>query len=419
MAFDPRLIDRPLADSEFVSRRLAVLGGAVAGWVRSLHWAWQVTLVWALTRGFTTLVVMAVASHQGANPWSPAQPGYLAYINGWDAGYYEQIHDAGYPATLPRDASGNVVGNVWAFMPAFPMIVKAITATTGLGWLVVAPVVSTLASLGFLLVAYRLFRLRASGADSLTAVAAVSLGTAAAILQFPYAESLGLLLVATLLLLLATGRYWWCLPVLVALALTRPWSVPAAAACLAVTVLTVLAHRRAGAPVPVPVRWSLAAVDVVALASAALWPLVAGAVTHTSGAYLLTEAAWHGGESQVPFLLFVKSFVIYFGKVPGVVVAGVALVLLAVMMFTRPVRALGGVMWAWVGSMLGYLVAIVPVNTSFIRLTLPLFPLMLVAVSLSTSRAYRTLLLLALAISQAAWLMLLWRWSDAGLTYAP
>src|SRR4051794_35856363 len=38
----------------------------------------------------------------------------------WDATYYESIARAGYPPQLPVDATGAVLPNVWAFLPAFP-----------------------------------------------------------------------------------------------------------------------------------------------------------------------------------------------------------------------------------------------------------------------------------------------------------
>ena len=419
MTFDPTLVDRPLAVLDRVGDRAAQSWRPVGRRLASLAWFWQVTLVWAVSRAFTALLVVAVARHQGANPWSPAQPGYLPYINGWDAGYYEQVHDGGYPASLPRDPSGEVVNNVWAFMPVYPYLVRGLTAVTGAPWLVVAPVVSTLASLAFLLVTYRLFRLRRDHGTTMAAIAAVALSTASPVLQFPYAESLALLLVATLLLLLSTGRFLAGAGVVLLLAFTRPWTAPALGMCLIVAGLTVLAHRRAGVPLPRRVGWSLGALCAAAVVGVAAWPVTAGVVTGEPRAYLLTEASWHGGEDQAPLVLFLKSFVGWVGLVPGVLLAGLTLVLVAAAMLSRPARSLGTVMWAWSGCVVGYLALVVPVNTSLVRLALPLFPLLLAAVSASGSRAYRSLLLIVLAATQVPWLAVLWHWAGNGPQPAP
>lgn len=419
MTFDPTLIDRPLTALLPLRDRVAALVRPAGERLAKLSWVWQVALVWAVSRAYTAALVVFVAGHQGPNPWSPAEPDYFAYVNGWDAGYYEQIHDTGYPTTLPRDDSGQVVNNVWAFLPAYPLLVRAITSTTGASWPVAASILSALAALGFLLVTYRLFRLRCSAATSLTAVAAISLGTASPVLQFPYAESLGLMLLSSLLLLLATGRFLWAAGLVALLAFTRPWTAPVAMTCLVVAGLTWFAHRRDGLRVPGRVRWELAVLCATALAGLAAWPLIAGAATGEPAAYLLTEASWHGGHTQVPLMLFLRSFVIYFGFWPGLISAGLALVLIVAMMFSRPVLRLGGVLWAWVGSMVGYLVLIVPVNSSLIRLALPLFPLLLAATNAARSRAYRGLLLVVLAATQAAWLAVLWHWSSAGPQPAP
>lgn len=72
-----------------------------------LRWWVQVLLLWVATRLFSVVVVLVVARQQGPNPWSPSRPGYFAYIDGWDAGYYNQIFDSGYPSVLPRGATAS------------------------------------------------------------------------------------------------------------------------------------------------------------------------------------------------------------------------------------------------------------------------------------------------------------------------
>ena len=110
---------------------------------RLLPWWVRVALLYAASRAVTTVFVLAMASAQDANPWTEARPGYFAYANLWDARWYQLIWLGGYPSELPITADGHVGENAWAFLPAYPAIVGALTrfAVPGLlllaacGWL--------------------------------------------------------------------------------------------------------------------------------------------------------------------------------------------------------------------------------------------------------------------------------------------
>ncbi len=390
--------------------RLAALGRRIADRWTAIPWWFQVGIVWALGRVFTFIVFVIVADEQGVTPWSPDHPGYLQYINGWDAGYFQEIHDNGYPTTLPHDANGQVDNNPWAFLPLYPLLVRAITAPTGLSWLVVAPAVATIAALGFLLVAYRLFITRFAAGTSMAAIACLSFAPAAPVLQIPYSESLALFLLAAVLYLWTKERYLLSIPLLVLAGLTRPLAAPLALASVLLIGLTAWRQLR-GNPVPRRTWLTLGATTVVSVLAIGLWPAIAAFVTGVPNAYLLTEAAWHAGEHQFPFKLFFRSMARFFGTVPGVLVGGVAILGLAWFSLSRAALRLGAVIWAWTISFIAYLVVVVPVNTSLIRLLAPAFPLALVVAGLSSSRAYRTLLLLSAAASQIAWIVVLWHWN--------
>lgn len=391
------------------------LRGLAAGW----HWSAQVTAVWALGRVFTLAMVQLVARQQGPNPWSPAGPDYLAYINGWDAGYYEQIHDAGYPRELPRDADGAVTNNPWAFLPLFPLLVRGVTLLTGLTWLTAAPLVSMLACLSFLLVAYRLFLKVARPATSLFAVTLISFGTAAPVLQFPYAEALGLLLVAAALLQLIEQRFLWAAPLVAASAFARPLAAPMALTCLIAVGAAWWERRRTGARASRRLAVSSGVLIVVAGAAVVAWPALTGILTGEPSAYFLTEASWHAGRHMVPGMLFLQSAAGFFGVGWGTTVAAVALLLVVAMMFSASVLRLGAVLWAWTGSVIGYLVAVAPVNASLIRLLLPAFPLAVVLARQARARSHRVLLLIALGISQIVWLGVFWHWTGTAPDPAP
>ena len=399
--------------------RLAGIGAAISERL-GRAWAWllrrpgwlQVALVWAVGRGYAAFLVVTTAAHQGPNPWSLAAPDYLAYIDGWDAGWFERIATGGYPTELPRDSSGALVNNPWAFLPLYPALVRVVMDATGAAWPVSASVVSLLASLVFFQLAHRLFLLRASPGTALAALTLLSVTPAVAVLQFPYSESLGLALLAGWLLLMERGRYAWAALLVPVIVLTRPLAAPLACACLILTGVLILTRRRAGAPLRGRALASLLVLDAVAVAAVGLWPAIAAWRTGIPNAYFLTEATWHGGRSLAPLTLFVRSFHTYAG-LPGVALAGVALLLVAWAMFSRPTLQLGLVQWAWLGSVLGYQVLIAPFAPSLLRYLLAAFPLALAAVAVSTDRAYRTLLIAAAAASQIAWFALVWAWNGS------
>lgn len=399
--------------------RLAAVGAAVSQRL-SRSWAWllrrpawlQVALVWAVGRGYAACLVVTTAAHQGATPWSPPTPGYLAYIDGWDAGWFERVATSGYPSELPRDASGALVNNPWAFLPLYPGLVRLVMDATGAGWPVAAAAVSLLASFVFFLLAHRLFGLRASPGTALAALTLLSVTPAAAVLQFPYSESLGLALLAGWLLLMERGRYAAAALVLPTIVVTRPLAAPLACACLILTVVLILTRRRAGTPLRGRALASLLLLDAVAVAGIGLWPAVAAWRTGVPNAYFLTEATWHGGRTLAPLTLFVRSFHTYAG-LPGVALAGVALLLVAWAMVSRPMLRLGLVQWAWVGSVLGYQVLIAPFAPSLLRYLLAAFPLALAATMVSADRAYRTLLIVVAAAAQIAWFAHVWAWNGA------
>ena len=86
------------------------------------RWPWwiQVAGIYVTARLVSACIFMAAALHQGVNPWFPAKPDYWNFINIWDARWYAEALQNGYPSLLPTDASGAVQENAWAFYPLFP-----------------------------------------------------------------------------------------------------------------------------------------------------------------------------------------------------------------------------------------------------------------------------------------------------------
>lgn len=384
----------------------------LTGRFRSLDWRVQVGAVWLLGRLFTAALTLAASWSQPAVHGMPAHPDYFTYAGNWDGSYYRAIHDTGYPSELPRDADGNVKSNVWAFMPAYPSFARLITSQTGLGWNVVAPTVSAVAALGFLLVAYRIFRDRADHGAALTGVALLSFAPAAPILQFDYAESLAFLLVALMLWSLARGRCLLAILPALAAGLTRPLAAPIAVTCIAVTVLIFFGHRQAGTRVPGRLMLQLAALCAITITAVAIWPVTAGVVTGEPGAYILTEASWWGGYGQLGVSMFLLFFVGACGVVWGVTLAVLTVAGLVIGMLSRRARSIGDPMWSWTCAYIGYLVLLTPIDLTTPRLLLAAFPLALIGGALSRRWAYRWALLAASAAAQVAFMFFLWRGAD-------
>ncbi|MBG6223794.1 hypothetical protein IWX63_000342 [Arthrobacter sp. CAN_A2] len=397
-----------------MSRTRSAATAATARPVRlQVHWVLQVLAVFCAGRLVSTAIFLLAATRQGPSPWSGPAPGYGAFISFWDSGWYERIFLEGYPSELPRDALGVVSHNQWAFHPLYPGLVRGLAAVTGLGWGTLAPVVSVVAAAAASLVIYRLFRLRSDHRTALAGVAVVSFAPVAAILQVPYAESLHLLLLASALYLVSSGRYYAAMPVVVLMGLARPAGVPFAIATGILFLHALWTARRAGDP---GVRSDAAGrmlplflLGVVSSVAAVAWPLIAWAATGQYTAYVATETAWRG-ETLVPFVPWFEAPAAVVGPAAGALVVA-ALVIGAIGMFLAPsVRSIGLVPGAWCAGYLLYLAAFWDPQSSTWRILLPLFPLALAVATLRRGRLLWVLLPVCVVL-QFLWVDWLWAWT--------
>jgi hypothetical protein len=431
--------DRLTGADAAVRSRLRSAGARISRW----PWWVQVGGLYLAARLGSAWIFMAAALHQGVNPWFPARPDYWSFVNIWDARWYGEVLQNGYPSVLPTDGTGAVQENAWAFYALFPTLGRVLAGVTGMHPAFALTLIASVCGLGAALVVYRLFRLKATHGTALWGTVFFSTFPVSAILQVPYAESLNLLLLATALLLVVQRRYLPAMPVVVLMCLSRPTGVPFAAMVGLLLLYRLWLWRRAGrqpaseaaagrgpaaaaaaleaaTPHSKPELWALAGLAAVSGIGALLWPALAWAVTGDLQAYTKTETVWRGHD-LVPFKPWFDTGVLLFGPVLGLLAPFVFVALFILFMLSRPVAALGTELRLWCSCYMGYLLVFLHPQTSTFRMLLPLFPLALSAALVSRSRAYRGTVVLMFLLLQIVWIVWLWAWAPlpGGGDYPP
>lgn len=398
-------------------RLVAVLSRFFAPVARAPWWL-QVTLLYAGAR-FVSFVIFAAAGWQAeASPWGGQRPGYLEFINRWDAGWYEKIFNHGYPGTIPRNLDGSAQPNEWAFYPLLPVLARGVHAVTGLGWAASGALVATLAGFGAALVIYKLFRNFAPAATAMWGVAFFATFPVSPVLAVPYAESLGTLFLAGALLLLIRRNYWGAIALVILLCLSRPAGVPVAAVVL--LHLFLRWRNREASPFPRRDMLSGGLLLLVSAFMAFAWMLVAWWVTGDRSTYTDTETSWRG-TGLVLFKPWVDAGVELVGPFWGPLLPVLLVGLAGLYLNSRAVRSLGPELQMWCGAYLLYLLAVLDPQSSTFRMMLPLFPLALAAALISRSRAYRWTVVLMFSLLQIVWIVWLWQYDaiDTGVAWPP
>lgn len=224
---------------------------------------------------------------------SPTTP--LNLHTNWDAQWYLLVVDEGYPRELPRDESGHVEQNQWAFFPVYPAIV-AVLVKMGLTFGAAGILVSLVSGAWAMVL---LFRLLISTCDTFTAtvtVTALSFSPAGLVFGLPYSESLALALILLCLTLLGQRRPVAFLCAALLLSMTRPVAPAMGAVVGVLWALRWLRRRREPFPPSEQVTWF--AVAFLTAAFFLIWPAVTGLATGEWKAYALTQQAWMvDGES--------------------------------------------------------------------------------------------------------------------------
>ena len=386
---------------------------------RRVTWVWKVLVVFAASRVVTTTILLIVASLQGVSDRTGASPGLLEFVNIWDGQWYWFVNAAGYPSEIPRDAAGAATENAWAFMPAFPFLLRLFTGL-GIPFPVIAPIVALLFAGAAALVFFRLMSRFLPPGSALFATALFCVAPLSPILQVSYAESMHLFLLFLALLLLVDRRYVVLIPVVVVMSLTRPSGL-----AFALALLLHLVHRflaRARDPFPWRERIEVVAVGLVSALSGIAWLLIAWAVTGEFTAYTDTELAWRRGFGieghLVPFTPWVQGAEFWFRDWFGLpdpwslVLGGVALVALvggyAGFLLSPWARRLGPDLRFWLLAYALYLLAVFFPQSSTFRLLVPLAPA-LGALAVPRSVPWRVTLLVLGVAGQVLWTYGVWR----------
>jgi hypothetical protein len=399
-----------------------VADDAIAPAVAAPRWAtrwWvKVLLIFAASRVVTTGLLLYFASQQQSNAWTSASPGYFDFARIWDGHWYYIIAMTGYPAELPLTEDGLVGESAWAFMPAYPFLVRVLMLLTGADFGVVAVVVSTGCALGAAVMFYKLMSLVLPESAVLFSVVLFCVAPLSPILQVAYAESMYLLLLTLALYFLLQRRYALLFPVVLVMSLTRPSGLAFALALLMHVVYRWM--TRATDPFTRAERILTVLLGLFSAFMGVAWLLIAAAVTGSLSAYTDTEMAWRSAYGDfgdfVPFAGWFQGaeFWAQWWGIPAAVptlllIAGI--VAFFAFLFTPPVRRLGVDLRFWGASYALYLLAVFFPQSSTFRLLMPLFPL-LGAFALPTSRAYRVGMVVLGLVGQWAWIQLGWRVDD-------
>ena len=386
---------------------------------RLTPWWVKVVGIFLLSRVVTTTILLQFAAFQPKNPWTGAHPNYFDFSAIWDGHWYYIIAAVGYPSELPMTIQGHVGESAWAFMPAYPALVRGVMIITGLEFPMVAVFVSVAFALGTALVFYRLMARVLPSSTALFAVVLFCVAPLSPILQVSYAESMHTFLLALALLLLLQRRYWVMLPVIAVMSLTRPSGL-AFALTLGLHVVYRWWMSRPTRPVPhefpLPERVASVVATLFSGFMGIAWLLIAWVFTGSSSAYTDTELAWRApyvGYGQLwpftPWIQATQFWAPWFGMTQPILIALLAILVVAffVALFTPAARKLGPDLRFWIASYVLYLLAVFYPQSSTFRLLVPLFPALGI-VAQPRSPVYRVVIVGVCVAGQVAWTFLAW-----------
>ena len=392
------------------------------------HWL-PVLAVWAAASALTFVILRLGAQDTPATPWAGAAPSWEEHMRFWDAGWYNRIVEEGYPERLPVGGDGRVAQNTWAFMPLLSGL-ASLLGWTGWSFYVRATLVSILASAGAAVAMDRWLAPLTGRRTSLWAVALVWSSPCAAVLQVPYAESLGLVLVGLTLWLASRGRALAAIPLALAACFARPVGVPLGAALGLWWLWEVVCARGwvpptwftrllpDYSPQAPGARRRLLALALTTCSAALSWPVIAWLVTGQQDAYTATETSWRNAD-LAPVVQWAIRLGDWVGPHLSLALLAVVLAAVGLLLSAPGLRALGPAAWFWCLGYLLYLLVFFDPTTSTLRLLLPLAPAgWSLAAAAGTTRR-RLALLAACVTGQLFWVSWVWDLGSVSVHWVP
>ncbi len=379
-----------MLDQRVVALRLSERARWRRGWPPPFQ-LWYPLVVYGISRLITAAFMVAA-------PDSAHRSGYADLATAWDGGWYHTIATQGYPSALPLDVHGHIGPNPWAFSPAYPMIVRAFMAISGLDFSVVAPTLSLVLGAAAMVVIFVLMERAVSRFSACACVVLTCTFMAAPVLQLAYAESLALLLLAGALFMLRERKYVAVAALLLILALTRP--------VVLAFIPVVIAHGvgrwrgRGTDPFSRMDQGAVAFLTAWCVAATGLWPLIVASSTRNILAWSQTHEAWWTGPHFAPGLGWPASLLFNYGWPALAMLAFIVLLTLGIVL--RPgAKAWGPELRSWSVAYPGYLLLATAPGPSVIRWMLLAFPLIWPFPEEATTwseRRFRILLIVMLAV---------------------
>jgi hypothetical protein len=372
-----------------------------------LRW-WFPLSMYAASRIIAAAYMLLAASHEHRS--------YSALATAWDGGWYRTIATAGYPASLPIGANGQVEQNAWAFPPGYPLLVRGVMDLTGLSFSAVAPALSLVLGAAAMVVLFALLEDAVSRFYACACVILTCTFMAAPVYQLAYAESMALLLVVSALLLLRKRRYVAVAALLLLLTLTRPVVIAFAP--------VVIAHgvsrwrRRASDPFPAKDRRAVVLLTGWCAATILAWPIIAGLATGDIFAWVKTQDAWRTSRIFGPGLGWPSSMLYYYGWTAVATLAVVVGLTLAIVL-RRGARTWGPEIRVWALAYPAYLLLATIPGSSVIRWMVLAFPLMWPFPEPANSRSERTIQIIFIAGLAIVGLALQWVWVSSFVAATP
>jgi len=340
-----------------------------------------VLLIYFAARLFSAVVLTIVGTWQQDVTWiTPEEHGYFRMTVLWDAFWYRQIVEDGYPAQMPLDpGSGRLWQNPWAFYPLFPYLTKFFMQLTGGGFAVVGSTLSLLVGAGAAVLIAILLRDRVGPRVAVAGVTLWSTFMAAPVLQVAYTESIATFLLCGVLYFLTRQRWLAAGGVALLTGIARPIALPLGF----VGVVCVYFRWRARHERPVSAgEWLRMFTALVCCGlSGLMWPVIAWLGTGVATAYTDTMAAWRAVPRIQPFqpwwnlFQWLSNWLVGGGPVlAALMLAGVVLLTFGLVLGPWA-RALGPELRAWSFGYALYLFASLDPSTSIYRYMIMQFPI--------------------------------------------